>query len=52
MPSPLSDADLARYDVDGFVLLRGFFGESDLAGWRARFAAITDGAVTPAPDMR
>jgi phytanoyl-CoA hydroxylase len=51
MPSPLSDADLARYDVDGFVLLRGFFGESDLAGWRARFAAITDGAVTPAPDM-
>lgn len=51
MTPPISDADLARYEADGFLVLRGFFPESELARWRERFAAIVEGTVPPAPDM-
>jgi phytanoyl-CoA hydroxylase len=51
-PRPkLGDAERARYDEQGYLVLRGLFSEAELAPWQARFAAIVDGEVAPAEDM-
>jgi phytanoyl-CoA hydroxylase len=47
----LSDAQLAEYATEGFLLLRGVFEEAELETWRKRFAAIVDGEVEPPEDM-
>ncbi|MBW2312999.1 MAG: phytanoyl-CoA dioxygenase family protein [Deltaproteobacteria bacterium] len=47
----LSDAQLAEYDEQGFLVLRGLFEESELEVWRNRFADIVNGEVEPAEDM-
>ena len=36
----LSDAQIAEYESQGFLVLRGLFEESELETWRKRFAAI------------
>ncbi|HKJ25780.1 MAG TPA: phytanoyl-CoA dioxygenase family protein [Myxococcota bacterium] len=47
----LSDAQIAEYESQGFLVLRGLFEESELETWRKRFAAIVDGEIEPPDDM-
>ena len=45
----LTPEELAAYERDGFVLLRGRIGAADLARWSAHFEALVTGDV-PAPE--
>ena len=47
----LSDAQVAEYQREGFLVLRGLFSPEVVAPWRDRFGAIVEGSAEPAEGM-